>query len=71
MTTHLLYDDEHNPTNIAISFGGSEPLQQLAMTYHPRWQVPATLQQPDLELHSFAYTNGSIQSIEQGNVNGH
>lgn len=54
-----LYDDAHNVTNQAVSYGTTTPVQQFSVEYDPLWQLPTAFVDAEGTRTETVYTNGS------------
>ncbi len=53
-----LYDDVHNVTNHAVSYGTTNPVHQLSTEYDPVWQLPSAFVDAEGARTETLYTNG-------------
>jgi RHS repeat-associated protein len=60
----MLYDDAHNITNYAVSYGTTNPVHQFSLEYDSVWQLPSVVTDAEGHRVETLYTNGSPQVVK-------
>ncbi len=54
----LQYDDAHNVTNLSVSYGSTNQVQQISVEYDPVWNLPSAFEDAEGSRMETIYTNG-------------